>query len=319
MDHAPELKRSLFGYRKQDVDEILEARERMFERVTAEASQRRREADQLRGELDGAREETQVARDETRSVRAELTAQLNEVRTELDGVRSELSRLQEDHAQAQTRADGLETELREARREVAGLAERLRIADATEADLRTRLDDAATTEGQLRSQLEEAAAGGSDTGELGAVLAATEEAIGRIMAHARRAAEDDLSRVQRTRDEMQGEIERVRSWRDRIEPVTHGVASDIALAQAQMSQTAERVGEALRPMSEALTSLSGRLQELSSIADPGSIADRPLRVDLVSHEQEQEHGEATTVQAPEPEEAPAATSSRSDPWPDPWR
>jgi chromosome segregation ATPase len=319
MDQAPELKRSLFGYRKEDVDSILEARERMFERVTEETAQRRREAEQLRTELDRAREETGAAREETQTVRAELNAQLNDVRTELDGLRSEMTRLKGEHAEAQTRADGLETELRDARREASGLTERLRVADATEADLRKRLEDAATTEGELRSRLEEASSAGSDTRELGAVLAATQDAIGRIMADARRTAEQDLTRVQRTRDEIQGEIERVRSWRDRIEPVTHDIAGDIAVAQAQMAQTAERVGEALRPMSEALTSLSGRLHELATVADPSEIGERPLHVDLVSHEQEQAEAEPTASGTPEPREAPAGTPSRSDPWPDPWR
>jgi len=298
MEQTPELKRSLFGYRKQDVESILEVRERMFERVTDEAAQRRAEADRLRADVDKAREETQC-------IRSELTAQLNDAREELERVRPEVTRLEDSRRDAETRAAGLETEVREARREVAALGERIRVADATEAGLRTRL--------------EEASAASPDTRELGAVIEATQEAIGRIMAGARRAAEEDLFRLQRTRDEMQGEVERVREWRERLEPMAQEIAGEIAIAHAQMSQTAERVGEALRPMSEALTALSVRLQDLGQTVDEDTIGIRPDRVDLVSHERERSETFAEHRAEATRQEAPAGTPGRSDPWPDPRR
>ena len=310
MDQTPELKRSLFGYRKEDVESILEARERMFERVTEESNRRREEADGLRRDLDKARQETRVARDETQAVRGELSAELNDLRQELETVRADLERIEERRREADTRAGGLEAEVREARREITGLNERLRVADATEAELRTRLD--------------EAAAAPPDTRGLGAVLEATQEAISRIMAGAKRAAEDDLSQVQRTRDEMQAEVDRVRTWRERIDPISNDIAGEIAIAQAQMSQTAERVGEALRPMSDALTALSKHLDELARLTEPdgaGAPAPAPDRVDLVSHEQERADLEADRG-APEseaPQEAPAGAPLRADPWSDPWR
>ncbi len=302
MDQAPELKRSLFGYRKQDVESILEARERMFELATGESNQRKEEIERLRADLDKARGENGTARGETEAVRTELTTQLEHLRKELDGVRADMTVLEDRHREAETRATGLESALREARREVSSLNERVRVADATEAG--------------LRIQLEEATTAPPDTRDLGAVLEATQEAIGRIMAGARRTAEEDLTRVQQTRDEIESEVERVRTWRERIEPVTHDVADNIAVAQAQMSQTAERVGEALRPMSEALTSLAQRLDDLARVAEPSEVAgERPDRVDLVSHEQQAgEEDERMAENDGAQQQAPAGTRSHADPW-----
>jgi chromosome segregation ATPase len=306
MDQTPELKRSLFGYRTRDVESILDARERMFERVTEESRQRTGEADQLRTDLDKARQETKAAREETGAVRTELTTQLEDLRQELEGVRADVARLEDQRREAETRSSGLESELREARREVSGLNERLRVADATEADLRNRLEEATTT--------------APDTRELGAVLEATQQAIGRIMAGARRTAEEDLARAQLSRDEIQGEVDRVRRWRERIEPVTQDVADDIVVAQAQMSQTAERVGEALRPMSEALTSLSERLEDLARVANPSAASARPERVDLVSHEQQAiDEPDRVGTEVAAPQQAPAGAPWHGDPWPDPGR
>jgi chromosome segregation ATPase len=303
MDQAPELKRSLFGYRTKDVESILEQRELMFERLTDESDKRKQETDRVRADLGKVREEARKAHDETDAVRTELTTQLDDLRGELESLRADVTRLEDQRRDAETRATGLEAELRDARREVSGLSERLRVADATEEDLRTRLDEAATATGSA-----------PQAQELGAVLEATQEAIGRIMADARRNAEEDLARVQRTRDELQADVDRVRTWRDRLEPVTRDIAGEIAMAQAQMSQTAERVGEALRPMSDALTALSNGLGVLASVADPDTMSgERPDRVDLVSHERTS--GESDRVDS----EAPTGAASHTDPWPDPWR
>jgi chromosome segregation ATPase len=300
MDQAPELQRALFGYRKQDVESILEARERMFEQISEEANQRKEEAERLRRDVEKARAETRTAREEMQRVRGELDAEVNDVRQELETLRADLPRMEERRREAETRATGLEAEVREARREIAGLNERLRLADATEIDLRTRLEEASTAAPQTR--------------ELGAVVEATQQAIARIMAGAKRDAEEDLSRVQRTRNEIQADVDRVRVWRERIEPVTHDVSSEIAVAQAQMSQTAERVGEALRPMSDALTALSKHLDELARVAVAPT--GRPDRVDLVSHEQEQDQEQDAPASV---REAPAETTLPADPWSNPWR
>lgn len=297
MDNAPDVKRSLFGYRKEDVESILEARERMFETATEEVNRRREEAEQLRLDLEKARAETRAAREETQSVRGELNSQLDDLRRELETVRADLERLEERRRDAETRASAVEAEARDAQREAAGLRDRLRIADTTDAELRARLEGAGSPAAETR--------------DLGAVLEATQEAIGHIIADARRAAEDDLSRVQRRRDEIQAEVDRVRRWRERIEPVSQGIAGEIAMAQQQMSKTAERVGEALRPMSDALAGLSKHLGELATTADPtvaDAVAQRPDHVDLASYEQERVAAAAGRA----PEDAPTAAPPRSD-------
>lgn len=270
MAEAPELKRGLFGYRTQDVETLLEGRERMFERATEEASRLRGETDELRMDLEKARAETRTSSQETEAVRTEL----NGVREELDRIRADVARAQEQRQDAETRATGLGSELRDARREITGLNERLRVADATEADLRMRLDDAASAPGDAR--------------EIGAVLEATQQAIARIMQGARLTAEEDLGRVRHTREEIQAEIDRVRSWRERVEPLVQSITSSMGVARAQLAQTADRVGEALRPMSDALAGLGTHLEELALLApDPTAGDAAPDRVDLVSHEREQ--------------------------------
>ena len=303
---APELKRALFGYRPSDVESLIEARERMFEHVTEEASNLRAESERLRADLDRSRAETRTAREEAERLRQQsesATADADAAREESERARAEAGRAQEQGRNAEMRAGGLEAELREARREVTALSERLRVADATEADLRARLDEASV-------------AAPGEPRELGSVLEATQQAIARIMQNARRAAEDDLGRVHRARDEIQAEVDRVRVWRDRVEPLTASINDSIAAARTHMSQTADRVGEALRPMSDALSTLGQLLDELArqtleAPADTSVMTDQ--RVDLVSHEHERSDGSDT------PQEAPAGAPLRADPWPDPWR
>jgi chromosome segregation ATPase len=300
MDDGPELKRGLFGYRKQDVETLLQARERMFQRVSDEAGRLRDEAQELRTDLGRAREDGRTAREETQAVRSELGSQLEETRGKEERGRAEAARNEERRLDAETRATALEAELREARREVSALDERLRVADATEVDLRTRLEEAPTH-------------APIDAMELGGVLEAAQQAIARIMEAARRTAEEDLGRVRRTREEIQTEIDRVRSWRDRVEPLARSIADAMSVAQAQMSQTAERVGEALRPMSEALTSLGSHLEELAGTVDLAAAerAGTPDRVDLTYHERRAEEPE--TAEHASGQEL-AGSPSRSGPW-----
>jgi len=316
---APELKRSLFGYRPSDVESLIEARERMFERVTEDASNLKAENERLRADVDRARAETRTLREETETLREQsrsARAAADTAGEDAERARAETMRAQEQGREAELRAGELETELRDARRELTDLAERLRVADATEADLRSRLDQASlVAPGEPR--------------ELGAVLEATQQAIARIMEGARQTAEDDLGRVHRARDEIQAEVDRVRVWRDRVEPLTASINDSIAAARGQMSQTAERVGDALRPMSDALATLGRLLDELArQTLGASQDADRaPERVDLVSHESEHEHAsrhgsdehEPAEEEHGAPQQARAGAPLRADPWPDPWR
>ncbi len=306
MNEPPELRRSLFGYSKQDVESILQTRERMFEQATEEATERRSEAERLRSELESLRAETAAARDETQSLRNGLSGQSAELRRELETARGERARLDEQRREAEARAARLDIEVARGRSEISALTTRLRSAEATEAELRGRLT--------------QSPAAGPDTRELDAVLGAAQEAIERIMTGARKTAEQDLARVQRTRDEIQAEIDRVRSWRERLDPVAREIAGEIAVAQKHMSEAADRVGAALQPMSEALMGLSHRLDELARAAD-ATIAsgDRPDRVDLVSHERTDTAERQAEPDESAQHEAAAGTPAPAEPLPHSWR
>jgi chromosome segregation ATPase len=269
MADAPELKRGLFGYRRDAVQEMLADRERMFLEVSQEAR--------------AAEERLEAARQVSDSLRSDV-----------DKARQELVARSAETEQLNARVTQLETDLAAATSQVAEQGRRARDAEER---LHTRetalLDRVAALEAELEQARTTQAAG---VEELSTVLDATRDAVERIMAGARRAAEDQLADVQRTRQELETDIQRASAWREHVSPMIEGVTHEIGRAQAQVVQVSARVSEALRPMTDALSSLSRNLEDLERTAASQISQETPTpdRVDLVSHERSDE--EAASVE-----------------------
>ena len=258
MADAPELKRGLFGYRKDAVRSLLADRERMFLEVSEEAASAEQRAETTRGELDQA------------------MADVGSLRQELDARTGELG-------SAQRRVEQLETDLAAVTSQVAEQSQRAR-----DAELRLKSRESSLLEriSALETELqEERAALPAGVNELTRVLDATRDAVDRIMAGARRSAEDQLAEVRRTREELQVEIERASDWREQVLPLVEGVRHEIGRAQAQVVQVGARISEALRPMTDSLSTLGYNLEGLERAATAQTPeGSPPERVDLVSHE-----------------------------------
>jgi chromosome segregation ATPase len=262
MADAPELKRGLLGYRRNDVQAVLADRERMFVGVSEEA----REAEERL---------------------ATAGRQLDELRAQLYAARGELEARTSELGSTQARVAQLEAALETATSQLAEHSQRAREAEqrlhAHETSLFERI-------AALEAELDEARATPvARVGELTAVLDATRDAVERIMAGARRSAEDQLADVQRTREELRSEIERASAWHDHVAPLIDVLRREIGRAQAQVVQVGARVGEALRPMTEAIATLERNLDDLERAAGGSANQNEPStdRVDLVSHERDQ--------------------------------
>jgi chromosome segregation ATPase len=281
MADAPELKRGLLGYRRNDVQAVLADRERMFVGVSEEAREAEERLATAGRKLD------------------ELRAQLYAARGELEARTSELG-------STQARVGQLEAALETATSQLAEHSQRAREAEqrlhAHETSLLERI-------AALEAELDEARATPvARVGELTAVLDATRDAVERIMAGARRSAEDQLADVQRTREELRSEIERASAWHDHVAPLIDVLRGEIGRAQAQVMQVGARVGEALRPMTEAIATLERGLDDLERAARGSANQNERSadRVDLVSHERDQ--ADASTAEAAQravPEGPPA--------------
>lgn len=258
-DASDELKGGFFGYRKDDVRALLAARERMFLEVSDQARAAEERLDTTRSELD-------LAKAGVRALREQLDARTNEL------------------GSAQARVAELETQVAAATSEVAEHSQRAR-----EGEQRLQTRESALREqiSRLEAELAEArATPPPGVGELTAVLDATRDAIERIIAGARRSAEDQLAQVERTRGDLQAEIERASAWREHVSPLIDDVRREIGRTRAQALQVSGRVSEALRPMTDALTTLAHNLEDLerAAVTEAPERATSPDRVDLASHE-----------------------------------
>ncbi len=156
-------------------------------------------------------------------------------------------------------AEGTITELtqqiEEARREIADLNARNR-------DLEARLRDSSE-----RFQVLEQSGSPSTTEGMTEVLQAAERALGRLTETARRNAEQELGQTERARDALRSEIDRLASWRAQVAPLSETVPRSIEDVRREAAATAERLRDALAPLSAAMDGLAARLSEMTLVPE----------------------------------------------------
>lgn len=258
-----------------------------LEGAVADAARLGLELETTRRELETVRHDLDIARHELETTRQELAQQEERVRAaedlsaqrngDLELLRRELGSARRDFLiqnqrarSAEMRLDELEAELRSVRVEL----------EAEIASARAEL-------GAARTAADEAAArpapeAPATAAELSAALEAAERAMVRIMDGARGRAAEELREAERARRETLAEIERLAAWRDRLAPLVGAVRSSIEDARGRAAGIGERVGEAVDPLSEAISALSDRLAAFAELAAPptadGLATQRPLRV-----------------------------------------
>lgn len=237
-DHR--LKRTLLGYRRDDVRRLLTDREAMF----ASATQALVAAE---GKARAAEDKTHQAEDKVREAEEKSRSADQRARSAESEARAAESKVRE----AQEKLDELVAELANARRR-----------------LEERPDTAISTGTASGSETVPSVSIGtpSSAGELTSVLAATEEAVTRLFEDARRRAEDQVREADRRRGEVETEIEHLTEWWNRIEPLVSDVRASIEEAKNQVTSVADRIEGVLQPVKTAFGSLGTRLTVLAEKA-----------------------------------------------------
>jgi hypothetical protein len=161
----------------------------------------------------------------------------------------------------------------EARREIADLNARNR-------DLEARLRDSAE-----RFRVLEQSGSPSTTEGMTEVLQAAERALGRLTETARRNAEQELGQTERAREGLLREIDRLSSWRAQVAPLSESVPRSIDDVRREATAAADRMREALAPLSAAMDVLIARLSDVADTREaPVEIPDTEeelIRIDDV--------------------------------------
>jgi len=142
---------------------------------------------------------------------------------------------------------------------------RVRAAEARVAEL----------EQELSSAKEELEARESMTGtakflteELSTILGAAEESATRIMERARTSTQQQIEEADRMWRDMQAEITRFASWRDRLDPALQTTRSRFDEVRSQVQEIPERIRRALAPMADAIAGMDSDLATLASAFNP---------------------------------------------------
>jgi hypothetical protein len=91
-----------------------------------------------------------------------------------------------------------------------------------------------------------------------------EQAVSRIVQEARRRGEDELRAVELERERIQEEIGDLLAWRERVAPLVEPLQESVEGAQAEARRLGALIGEALGPMTTAVSALGGRLRDLAA-------------------------------------------------------
>jgi chromosome segregation ATPase len=263
--------------------------------VDAELETTRNELENTRKELRSTRE----ARDTAVKERDGLQVELVKGRTEHDAARADLAEHRRQLEQARAEARALETDLERVRAEVREGGERIRRANVDaaaarnevvavrgqlaardkeireltatverlEAALEDRQADAASVPAASAPYGEGEATPTTTPRELSRILSETEGTIHRMVADARRVAEHDVSQLERRRDAIRAQIERLIEWRARMASLAEDVRGLLGEAEARTAEVDDGLRTLLDPMTTTIGSLRTRLGELVQAAE----------------------------------------------------
>jgi chromosome segregation ATPase len=150
--------------------------------------------------------------------------------------------------------------------------------------------------------------------EVAPVLKAAEESAVAMLENAGAETRTRLEEVEAARRTVSEQVEWLRSWRDRIDPMIRGVQARIAETRQRLEEIPERIREALVPVTESMTTANEELTQFVLAADPPlpsamrSPAEEPHQASVVPDEDavyvdvppSRSWTDDTTIQTPEP-------------------
>jgi chromosome segregation ATPase len=291
----PELRRGLFGYSAKSVRRFLAAREQTpgaegdpaTGSLAHELEELEEEVEILHSELAAqvasrGAAEADARETEERAVAAE--ARTAELDAELQAAGEVLGRLNEELRAIQERVASLEPKLTVLRSALTREMQSVWAADRRiyemGAELATAQEELMTLAGRLateanRADMAEARAARAEEeaarhsnpwteDEVASMFEIAEQAVARIIQEARRRGEDELRAVELERARIQEEIGDLLAWRERIEPLVDPLQESVEEAEAEAERLGALIGEALGPMTIAVSALGGRLRDLAA-------------------------------------------------------
>jgi chromosome segregation ATPase len=289
-----DLKRRLFGYSSASVRSALTERDASLDRASKNASAADQRAVRLsselsetQGRLAGLEEQLDTAQklsvtltaDLEREVaqRESMEAEVLPLRRELEEVRTELHDAkeailgQEEQLTAAESPESLQRALEESagyKATVSAQQERLAELEVLVEGYRELVETqgAAAESSAEPSDAQEPPTGPSTASELAAVIEVAEQAVASIMESTRVRADEELRAVDGERERIRRDIETMTAWRDRAAPMIVSLQAAMHQIQSQGAEIGLRVGEALRPVSTAVTALGAQLVSLDDLA-----------------------------------------------------
>jgi chromosome segregation protein len=233
---SPPLKRSLFGYRRDDVAQLLEDREAALRA----AQERAASAGARLGDLDT----------ELRSLRERL----EERDRELEGQKRDLEERSRDLEERKREGEERKREIEGRDRELADVKRRLEESDARTAELAA---EAVT----LRERGEAAE---SIAREFDGIVDAAEAAAASVLERIRQSVHEELAEVQREHERASEENARIDRWREGLDETLRSLDARLASARADAEDAPRILSEALAPLHRSLADAGA---EVSAVRD----------------------------------------------------
>lgn len=159
-------------------------------------------------------------------------------------------------AQLELELDGARRGLHETSAELSAAQERLRVHQR---DYEERIGALEAELAAARAELSArpAPASAVDTSDqISAILQASERAATRVIDLAADAHREQAEQIDRLRERIRGEAERLAEWRKGLEPAVGSIRSSIDRARTKLDEIPDRIREALAPLGEAVDAVS---------------------------------------------------------------
>src|SRR5918996_997834 len=283
-----ELKRRLFGgYTSESVEEVLSEKEELLDGASKEASvteqlesvssqlaETQGRLAELESQLAAAQElSTTLTADLQGSVaqREYLEAQVLPLRSELEELRNaQAERLEQATVEADVNQESLQRALAEsAEYKATVIAQQQRMTELEDlVEGYRELIESETPVGvpSAKPGDEQEPPTPKTASELAAVIEVAEQAVANILDSTPVRADEELRAVDDERERIGRDIESMTSWRDRAAPMIASLQAALDEIKIQALEIGRGIDEALRPVSNAVASLTAQLASLDDLA-----------------------------------------------------
>lgn len=296
---APQLGRSLLGYRRTAVRQILADRETMFLVAKGRAERAEDRVEELQAELETVRGELGAQEESTDAMLAEAHAGLESANAALKTRGEQVDAAQAQVARLGDELEAARAEVEDARAEVEARTEEIETAEARTTELQAQLEAARE---ELVQREQQSPSPVLATEELSSILETAERGVTGIMERTRRAYEEQLAQTQEARRAIQSEIDHFGDWRAHVEPRIRSVQQGIDAARERIARVPDQIQEAVGSMAEAIDTVNDSLEHLATL--PGPISDGESTSEGVTREGTGGDEEPQTSEMPEAPDGP---------------